>query len=205
MSRDDEKTREIRARLLGDLARELRQFNGLSASFFRAAATRLGVTPTDMQVIESLAGTGPMTAGQLAELTGLTTGAITGMLNRLEEAGLIQRERDPEDGRRVIVRLSEDPNKMRGMAAVFDFVGKGWAEATKSLDDEQVAFVVDFLRRSNEIGRQELALLQAAPQDEEGAFSAPLAGVTSGRLVVPAGIMGLRLRADAGMSELYRA
>src|SRR5581483_9649252 len=138
MSRENEKARELRLRLLGELAQELRQFNGLSASFFRAAATRLGVTLTDMQVIESLAGTGPVTAGQLAELTGLTTGAITGMLNRLEEAGLIQRERDPEDGRRVIVSLSEDPSKMRGMAAVFDFVAKGWEEATASLNLEQL-------------------------------------------------------------------
>ncbi|HLI06811.1 MAG TPA: MarR family transcriptional regulator [Ktedonobacteraceae bacterium] len=53
-----------------------------------------------MQVIDILDSTGTVTAGQLADLTGLTTGAITGMLNRLEEAGLVRRERDPNDGRR---------------------------------------------------------------------------------------------------------
>ena len=83
-------------RLLEELARELRQFTGLGASFFRAAATRTGMTVTDMQVIDILDSAGPTTAGQLADLTGLTTGAITGMLNRLEEAGLVRRERDPE-------------------------------------------------------------------------------------------------------------
>jgi DNA-binding MarR family transcriptional regulator len=90
-----------RAELLGEFAGELRQSTGLGASFFRAAATRIGMTVTDMQVIDLLESMGPMTAGQLADLTGLTTGAITGMLNRLEEAGFVRRKRDPNDGHRV--------------------------------------------------------------------------------------------------------
>src|SRR5262252_5851511 len=104
-------SQEKRAEELGELARELRQFHGLSASFYRAAATRIGMTVTDMQVIDLLESTGPATAGQLAELTGLTTGAITGMLNRLEETGLVRRERDPNDGRRVIVRLAQSKDE----------------------------------------------------------------------------------------------
>src|SRR5258708_27958459 len=77
-----------------------------------------------MQVIESLTSTGPMTAGQLADLTGLTTGAITGMFNRLEETGLVRRERDPEDGRRVLVRLNPDTEQIRGFGPSFDAIGK---------------------------------------------------------------------------------
>ena len=111
---------EKRAELLGELARELRQFNGLGAAFFRAASARTGITATDMQVIDNLDSTGPTTAGQLADLTGLTTGAITGMLNRLEEAGLVRRERDPNDGRKVIVRLEKDKDEMREISSTFD-------------------------------------------------------------------------------------
>jgi len=58
-----------------------------------------------MQVIDILESTGEATAGQLATLMGLTTGTFTAILNRLEKAGLVRRERDPNDGRRVIVRL----------------------------------------------------------------------------------------------------
>ncbi len=105
-------SQEKRAEVLGELAQELRQFTGLGASFFRTAAARIGMTVTDMQVIDILESTGPTTAGQLADLTGLTTGAITGMLNRLEEAGLVRRERDPNDGRRVIVRLAPGKDEM---------------------------------------------------------------------------------------------
>src|SRR5258708_738586 len=116
LSRDSQ---EHRAQLLTQLAQELRQLKALGASFVRAAAARMGVTVTDMQVIESLTSSGPMTAGQLADLTGLTTGAITGMLNRLEEAGLGRRERDPEDGRRVIVRINPDTTHIPGLTPTF--------------------------------------------------------------------------------------
>jgi DNA-binding MarR family transcriptional regulator len=198
-------SQETRAQLLEELARELRQLNGLSASFFRAAAARIGVTVTDMQVIENLASTGSMTAGQLAELTGLTTGAITGMLNRLEEAGLVRRERDPEDGRRVIVRLAPDKDQIRGMGPYFDAIGKAWDEMASQYDDEQIAFLVAFLKRGNALSRQEILRLQAAPEGEEGIYSAPLGDLASARLVVPAGISQLTVRADSEMAELYRA
>src|SRR5260370_18004801 len=81
-------SQEKRVEVLGELAREFRQFTGLGASFFRAAAARIGMTVTDMQGIDILDMTGPSTAGHPANLTWLTTGAITGMLNRLEEAEL---------------------------------------------------------------------------------------------------------------------
>src|SRR4051812_23729302 len=107
-----------------EFTRELRQFTGLAASFFRAAAAQLGMTVTDLQVIDILERTGPATAGQLADLSGLTTGAITGILNRLEEAGLIRRERDPNDGRKVIVRLESGTGEVHTISPVFDLLGK---------------------------------------------------------------------------------
>src|SRR5258708_33144631 len=121
-------SQDKRAGLVGELARELRQFNGLSASFCRAAAGRIGMTVTDMQVIDILDSTGPTTAGQLADLTGLTTGAITGMLNRLEEAGLVRRERDPNDGRRAIVRLAPAKDEMHEIVPTFPSLGQAWYE-----------------------------------------------------------------------------
>lgn len=193
-----------RARLLGELAQEMRQRNGLSASFVRAAAARIGVTVTDMEVIESLTSTGPMTAGQLAALTGLTTGAITGMLNRLEEAGYVRRERDPEDARRVIVRLSPDTDHMRGLGPAFDSIGKAWEEQVAQYDDEQIAFLIDFLKRSNTVTRQEIQWLREAPEGKEGIFSAPLGDLASGQLIVSRAAR-LSVRANAEMAEIYQA
>jgi DNA-binding MarR family transcriptional regulator len=196
---------EKRAKLLGEFAHELRQFNGLGASFFRAAAARIGMTDTDMQVIDILDSTGPATAGQLADLTGLTTGAITGMLNRLEEAGLVRRERDPNDGRKVIVRLEKGKDEMREINAMFDGVGGAWDDMASSYDNEQLAFLLEFLRRSNAISRKEIFRLREAPESERGIFSAPLADLESARLVFPAGAFRLSLHASDIKGALYQA
>src|SRR5438552_11843899 len=97
-------TQNKQTQVPGELVRELRQCSGLGASFFRAAAARIEMTDTDMQVMDLLESTGEASAGQLADLMGLTTGTFTGILNRLEKAGLVQRARDPNDGRRALAR-----------------------------------------------------------------------------------------------------
>src|SRR5258708_17827950 len=198
-------SQEKRAQVLGELAQEFRQFNGLGASFFRAAAARVGMTVTDMQVIDILDMTGPSTAGQLGDLTGLTTGAITGMLNRLEEAELVRRERDPNDGRRVIVRLARGKDERHEIGPVFDSLGKAWDEMAAHYDDEQRAFLLVFLQRSNALARQEIARLREASAGEEGIFSAPLADLESARLVFPSGAFRLNLRAGDVKRALYQA
>ncbi len=189
----------------GEFTREFRQFHGLGASFFRAAATRIGMTVTDTQVIDILESTGLSTAGQLADLTGLTTGAITGMLNRLEEAGLVRRERDPNDGRKVIVRLEREKNERQQIDPIFNALGKAGHELASHYNDEQIAFLLEFLKRSNALSRQEIVRLREAPVDEEGNFSTPLGDLKNGRLVVSSGISHLTLRTDDAMSELYQA
>ena len=189
----------------GELARELRQFNGLGAALFRAAAARTGMTVTDIEVIDNLDSVGPMPAGQLADLTGLTTGAITGMLNRLEEAGLVRRERDPMDGRRVIVRLEKDRDEMREINSTFDVLAQEWDEMASHYTNEQVTFLLEFLKRSNALSRREIVRLRDMPSGGEDAFSAPLEGLESGRLVVSSGVSRLTLRADRPMTELYQA
>ena len=196
---------EKSAKLSGELARELRQFTGLSASFFRAASARAGMTVTDMQVIDILDSAGPATAGQLADLTGLTTGAITGMLNRLEESGLVLRERDPEDGRRVIVRLASDKEEMRKVGSIFDSPGKAWGEIASRYDEEQLVFLLEFLKRSSEVYRKEIVLLREAPENDRGMYSAPLEGLESARLVVSSPVSRLTARAGASMTDLYQA
>src|SRR6266536_6052904 len=98
--------------------------------------------------MDILVSTGASTAGQLADLTGLTTGAITGMLNRLEKAGLVRRERDPNDGRRVIVRLTTGSDGKQEFSPLFASLAKAWEEMAAQYDDEQKAFLLEFLQCS---------------------------------------------------------
>ena len=67
------------------------------------ATEQVGVNPTDLGALCLLLLHGPAPAGRLAELTGLTTGAVTGVIDRLETGGFVRREDDPADRRKVIV------------------------------------------------------------------------------------------------------
>lgn len=187
-------------------AREIRQFTEVNASFLRVAATRIGIAVTDMQVLDLLDLIGLATAGQLTDLTGLTTGAITRILDRLEKAGLVRRERDPNDGRKVIVRLERGEDEMSKVRSILDSVEQTWDEVASRYDDEQVAFLLAFLKESNVRSRKELAQLQQErPTGEGEIFSALLEGHASGRLVVSCGISRLMVRADEETARLYQA
>lgn len=187
-------------------SREIRQFTGINTSYFRVAATRIGIAVTDMQVLDILDLVGPATAGQLAEFTGLTTGAITRILDRLEKAGLVRRERDPNDGRRVIVRLERGKDEMSKVRSILDSVKQTWDEAASRYSDEQITFLLEFLKESNTRSRKELALLQQeVPAGEGEIFTEPLEGLESGRLVVSCGIARLTVRTDEAMMGLYQA
>lgn len=203
MSSDSQNTH---AETLEKLMRELRQCNGLGASFFRVAAAQTGMAVTDIQVLDLLDVIGSSTAGQLAEFTGLTTGAITRILDRLEKAELVQRERDPGDGRKVIVRLARDTDDMHKMRSILSSVGAASKEVVSRYDEEQIAFLLEFLTHSNRQALQKLVQLQQEWSPDEGeVFSAPLEDQQHGQLVVACGIALLSLHADDQMTRLYQA
>ena len=66
-------------------------------------AQRVGLGGSDAQFVGLLRVHGPLAAGRLAELSGLSTGTVTGVLDRLERAGFVRRERDATDRRKVLV------------------------------------------------------------------------------------------------------
>ena len=84
----------------------LRESSGLGVLHSQAMAERLGVSSTDLECLDIIAMRGPITAGELARASGLTTGAITGLVDRLERAGLARREPDAADRRKVLLRVT---------------------------------------------------------------------------------------------------
>jgi DNA-binding MarR family transcriptional regulator len=173
----------------------------------QAIADRLGMGVTDLHCVNLLDIEGPMTAGRLAELMGLTTGAVTGVLDRLERAGLVRREADPADRRRVVARLV--PEGMERVRAAYAAVGAGVQDLYAAFDDQQLALLVEYAERSAEITRRITGELRSAAggsgEEVEGELSAPLGGVTAGRLEVNASVSRLRIGSDAEMPDLYRA
>src|SRR5262249_20639760 len=96
--------KKTRKELIAALHVALRDTSGLGVIFSHAMAERAGINSTDLECLYFIQWRGPLTAGALAEATGVTTGAITGVIDRLERAGYASRERDAEDRRKVMVR-----------------------------------------------------------------------------------------------------
>ncbi|MFC5054741.1 MarR family transcriptional regulator [Saccharothrix xinjiangensis] len=83
-----------------------REAGELAATLHVRAAERMGLSPTDGKCLDLAArAEGPVTAGRIAELSGLSTGAVTGVIDRLERAGYVRRVRDPHDRRKVLVEV----------------------------------------------------------------------------------------------------
>jgi DNA-binding MarR family transcriptional regulator len=158
-----------------------------------------------LQCITILTSTGPITAGRLAEEMGLTTGSVTGVIDRMERAGYVRREKDPEDGRRVIVRPVSEKLQSAG-AGFFASQGRVLEELMSDYDERDLALFLDIMRKSNAITREETARIRAASRGGEGdEFSAPLGSAESGRVVFANGASRLAIRAASGIDELYQA
>ena len=94
-------TREQRLR---ELETAMREASGLGVVFSSVVADHLGISSRDLECLDMIVLKGRVTAGELAAATGLTTGAITGLIDRLEKARFACRERDDRDRRKVFVR-----------------------------------------------------------------------------------------------------
>ncbi|MFJ7512797.1 MarR family winged helix-turn-helix transcriptional regulator [Peribacillus simplex] len=93
----------VNAALLESLTRSLQRYGMRSVLFQQNMALKIGVSHTDLKSAEILNETGPITAGELSKITGLSTGSVTALINRLEKSGYVKRERDQLDGRRVMI------------------------------------------------------------------------------------------------------
>ena len=137
-----------REELIRDLNVEVRRYQNAQDAFDDAAAERLGINRTDQRCMDILDLNGQMTAGQLAAESGLSTGAVTTLLDRLERAGYVRRVRDTVDRRRVLVELTDEARKR-----AWEIWGPIAAEANEgwgNVSDEQLLFLRDFLVGSQE-------------------------------------------------------
>lgn len=120
--------------------------------FHTAVAEHLGLNPSDHKVADILSlEEGPVTPTRLAELTGLTTGAMTGVLDRLEHAGFVAREADPTDRRRTLIRLL--PLRVPEVAGLFDSIGARLRQLCSEYTTEQLALILEFMGKSTALVR----------------------------------------------------
>ena len=148
-----------RAELAAAFAAAIRRTGSLMQLMSQAAADRIGINSTDLNCLNILSFRGQMTAGELARETGLTTASITGVVDRLEEAGFVRRERDPQDRRRVVVRLVLE-RAVRDVASVFLPMVRDWNEMAAQYSDDELQLIVGFYDRMQQVLQKHLTRLR---------------------------------------------
>ena len=111
--------------------------------FHQVVADVLGLHITDHKGLDIIHRFGAMPAGRLAELTGLTTGAVTGIIDRLEEAGYLRRTNDPQDRRRTIVEPTRNRKLERKIEAIFAPLHQRMQKLLSPHSDTELAFLLD--------------------------------------------------------------
>jgi DNA-binding MarR family transcriptional regulator len=132
--------------------------------FHQNVADVLGLHITDHKCLDLIRQYGAMPAGRLAELTGLTTGAVTGIIDRLEKAGFVRRTNDPKDRRRTIIEPVRNKKWERKIEAIFIPFHERMHKLLSSYSDSELAFLLDVLTKSIELTREESKKLRTSLQ-----------------------------------------
>ncbi len=129
-------------------------------TFHEAVSRRLGMTAAERKTLGFLGEMGVATPGQLASATGLTTGAITGIVDRLEKAGYARRVPNPHDRRSVLIEALQTDKVQAMMAPVFGSLGAAMTDLSARYPPEQLALIHTYLAETIDVLRNETGKLR---------------------------------------------
>ncbi|MEP7284768.1 MAG: MarR family transcriptional regulator [Chloroflexota bacterium] len=130
-----------------------------TAVFFHTAiAEQIGLGATEEKTLLILSGLGSLTAGEIAQHTGLTTASVTSLIDRLESKGFVRRVRDTKDRRRVIVE--PDAARLAELAQLFGSLQGTFDDLLGDYTDEQLATITDYLTRAAQRSREAIEALR---------------------------------------------
>ncbi|AQZ62213.1 hypothetical protein BKM31_12705 [[Actinomadura] parvosata subsp. kistnae] len=147
-----------RDELVVALVEEMPRFVSASVRFQVAVAHQLGMPVTDVHALGALLETGPVGAGRLAELMGMTTSAITRLVDRLERGGYVRREPAPSDRRRVVLHVV--PERVAEIGAFYEPMGARWRDQVDRYSAAELRFLLGFLREGRAQAEEETAGLR---------------------------------------------
>ena len=152
-------SRRSKSDLVDQLIREFRASTNQDLAFEHLAAEQLGVNETDLHCVNIIENSGGLSAGELASLSGLTAGAVTGVIDRLERAGFVRRVSDASDRRRVMAEVTAAfygrANRIWGPRAA-DWHGVLAARFTV----QELKRITDFLTAANDLSRRHVERLR---------------------------------------------
>jgi DNA-binding MarR family transcriptional regulator len=148
MSHERPSARRSRTELVAAFDREARRMGSMATLHNHAVADAVGMHLTDHECLDLLDWAGPLTAGEIATHLGLSTGAVTALVDRLERGGWVRRERDVADRRRVIVHLAGA--RTAELWPIYEPLAKAIDLYRDRLDARDLRVVVEFLEHANE-------------------------------------------------------
>jgi len=129
-----------------ELETAMRKSSAQGTIFAAAVAERAGISGSDMDCMDFLNLEGRMTAGRLAGLTGLTSGAITGVVDRLEKAGFVRRERDDSDRRKVFI--APVPERMMEIGHFYQLMQRAMEKQAAGYTDAELRLLLRYASES---------------------------------------------------------
>jgi DNA-binding MarR family transcriptional regulator len=145
-----------------EVADLLRQMSGQNLLLSEAIARHAGLRPADLEVLGVVEQDGPVTAGELGKVTGLSPAAVTGLIDRLEHAGVARRRPDKSDRRRVLVEVTSGAARVAGLYTTLE---QDTLATLRRYTPRQLRTVADFLRDMYAIGVDHVARLES-PGDQ---------------------------------------
>lgn len=161
-----------RQQLYDELSSEIRANQRATDVVDEVISQLLGVNRTDARCVDILDQHGSMSAGDLAEASRLTTGAITAVIDRLERAGLARRVPDPADRRRVLVELTPKSYETATELMVEPMIAL-WQPLGERYSDDELRLILDFTRRGREIQERHAEWLRERLKAQSSRTSAP--------------------------------
>src|SRR5919112_479713 len=133
--------------LIQTIVDKFREMSTEAVMFHQAVADELGLYITDHKCMDIIHRFGAMPAGRLGEMTGLTTGAITGMIDRLEKAGYVRRTNDPKDRRKTIVEPIKNKKLEKKIEMIFTPLHEKMHGFLSSYSDSELGFLLDSMTK----------------------------------------------------------
>jgi DNA-binding MarR family transcriptional regulator len=137
-----------------------RDMSASSVMFHSVVAEKFGLTVTDWRAWDIVLRYGPLTAGRFAELTGLTPGAVTGLIDRLVKAGVVQRVKDAQDRRKVLVEATRSRPDQQAAGSLFAPMLQAAEKLYADYTDEQLRTIAEFMHRMAALLREQTAQLR---------------------------------------------
>jgi len=141
--------------MVEQLGKKMQEMSTATVLFHQKVADKLGLNPTDHKCLDLIMKQEYLTAGDLAQVTGLTTGAITGVIDRLETKELVRREKDPNDRRKTVIIANQD-KVFEVMVPLFSSLGTAMNNLYKQYSEEELKTILDFVTKSAEIVQKEV-------------------------------------------------